>query len=341
VQHQEGNNIWKQIDKTNIKKMQDFNQLYSERENTKSLIKYLTEKLKSASEPKVREEIAIQKIEVVNKMSELEKIITEAGLPLFETSTAQTYFNVSQEINALETADDLFDWVLYNSQSHSKNQIRKLRTKANGVQITKSKVTGKWLGQSLSEFGFYPGEFSLGVIQLENKLFGCGALLGSIYDKVCVRGLADEDEIRIEVYGENVPEITFFHGSINPDETVTKIFGNYFIANGYDRGKITSNIEKEFIQVSDKSQILVLLANFRDIISNGELDEVRNYLEANKNLLEEPYQNEIILFMKKINDLNRIKRLQTSSFSEIQIEETKITVGVLGLIKEIERSLNT
>jgi len=80
VQHQEGNNIWKQIDKTNIKKMQDFNQLYSERENTKSLIKYLTEKLKSASEPKVREEIAIQKIEVVNKMSELEKIITEAGL---------------------------------------------------------------------------------------------------------------------------------------------------------------------------------------------------------------------------------------------------------------------
>lgn len=318
-------------------KQQDFNQLYSERENIKSLIKYLTEKVKSNPEPEVGKEILIQKKEATNRLLQVEDFLSQAGLPLFENSTAKTYFNVSQEINSLESPDDLIEWLLYNSPIDTKNQIRKLRGKGNGL---KSKVNGKWLGKSISDLGFYPGEFSLGVIQLENKIFGCGALIGSIYDKVWVRGLADEDEIRIEVYGENVPVITFFHGEIQSNSSATKILGNYFITNGYDKGQITSDIEKELIQLSDKSYLLVLLANFRDTIGNGELNEVRDFLETNQIQLGVAYRNEVTLFVKKINDINRIKRLQTNSFSEIQIEETKITKGILDLISEIERDLN-
>ena len=72
---------------------------------------------------------------------------------------------------------------------------------------------------------------------------------------------------------------------------------------------------------------------FRELIGQGELAEVRNFLEENKSEISLEYQDELLIFIKKINDLMRVKRLQAISYQEAQIEEAKISIGLLELIK--------
>lgn len=315
---------------------QYFDQLYSERENAKSLVMYLSEKLKSIPDESVVRELQIEEKSASEKLVQIETSLRQAGLPLFENNTAKTYYTVNQEINRLESPEDLIDWLLYNSPASTKTKIRELRSRGSKLN---SKINGKWMGKSNSNSGFFPGEFSFGVVQLENKVFGYGALLGSIYDRVLVRGLADEDEIRIEIYGESVPEITFFHGTIKSSSIKNEITGNYYISNGYDNGHIEATIEKELIQIGYKTSMLVLLADFREAISKSELNEISSFLTENQNKLDERHRDEMILINRRIHDIIRKKRLQTDPSADIQIEETRVMKSILDFISAVEREL--
>lgn len=314
----------------------EVNEILIERQSLITLIGYLEHKLSLVDDEDVRELLNKDKTTSENKLEWIENSILENGLPLFKEDTSITFEVVNSEIDRLSTSKELLDWIKLNCNEDHLNYIQKVEKSEKGFN---DKMTGKWLGKSISKNGFLPGEFSIGVCQIGNKIFGCGALIGSIYSKVFIKGLIDENEIQVELLSIGEEAKTFFEGEYKPENDTPKVVGNYYVVDGFDEGRIESTITKDIkVPLSEKTQKLILISNLKKQIATCDSNQLIEILDEVEKSFRE-HQLESIFHKKRINTLSKSRRLQILSFAESQLEESKITNDILNLISQIETGL--
>ncbi len=300
-----------------------------ERLLTKS--EYLSNKENQIEDDSIRSFIIKEKIKVNKQIEDLENQLKGVGLPFYDEEIAVIFSQINSELNQIKSPDELVAWLKLKSPDEYLNQIEKAYEKNKKIN---SKIVGKWVGRFISEDEYQNiGEFSFGICQIGSKIFGYGALLDSLYTNVFLKGMADEDEINVEVYSESVNLKSMFNGSINEFEGNVVINGSYHVEDGFDKGKIESIIERGIIKLSSKGEKLVLFSELRKVISSGDSTTLIEVLDK---LNETKYENEIIIHKKRINNLNQSKRMGILSYSEAQLEESKIVNDILNLISEIE-----
>ncbi|MCB9349659.1 MAG: hypothetical protein H6573_19420 [Lewinellaceae bacterium] len=292
---------------------------------------YLRKKESLVENNEIKELIHKEHSAINVQIRQLETQLRSFGLPLFEKQVAVIFEEVHKELNAIDSPVQLLEWIKARVPSECQQQIRKAYQNNQNIS---SRIAGKWVGQFISEGNHYDsGEFCIGICQVGNKVFGYGSFLNSLYTKVYLKGLADEDEITIEVLSENVRMRSFFSGHIEEEAGKVKISGNYRVENGFDQGRIESIVEKGVSTLSNKGEKLVLFAELKKMIASGDSQEISQVLAK----LEEPnYENEIIIQSKRINSLYQRERMGILSYSEFQLEETKIVHDVLNMISDIE-----
>lgn len=284
-----------------------------------------------AEDIQVRQLIHQEKLTIANQLQDLERQMKSAGLPLYKKGAAAIFGEVNGALNEIDSPGQLLNWIMGKAPGKWSLQMESAYRKN---QTANPRLAGKWIGQFISEeLNDDAGEFCIGICQIGAKVFGYGAFLDGLYADVFVKGLADEDEIQVEVSSDAVRLKSFFNGQILEEAGKIRIAGTYRVDNGFDAGRIESVIEKGVSKLSRKGEKLVLFAELRKTIASGESGKLVQALEK----LEEPgYEQEITLQTHRLNSLHRRHRMGLLAYSEFQLEETKIVYAILNLISDIE-----
>ena len=319
-----------------MNKDQRVQNLISEREKLLTLKELYNIKRKQISEADFKVFLEKEFQKDISRLDEIEKLLTKIGFILAERGGAEMYRQINNQICNLETSKDLTNWIIEKIPIDKKEYY-------NGIGIFNSKselkLGGKWIGNMKSMNGFFPGEFCIGICQIENKIIGFGALTQGMYSSIFINGLADNDEIRIEAYNEQNTIKTFLSGQISRKDDCIAINGKYFVADGFDWGYIKSSIESGLIKISPQNKKLSLLARTRNIIAEGKKDNLTKVLDQLGVEFNETYKNEIVLHKNRINRINENQRLGLISFSESNYEEMRVINDILNMISEIEVKL--
>lgn len=314
----------------------ELNKILVERQSLIILINNLEYRISSIDEEGIRKLLIKDKKINEGKLHEIDKLILNNGLPLFQEDTSLTFQKVNNELDKLSNSKELLDWIKLNCHQHYLNYITSIE-KSN--QEFNKKMTGKWRGTFYSKGEFELGEFSIGVCQIGSKFFGSGALIGSIYSNVFIKGLIDGDEVKVELLSLNEKVKTYFEGEYKLKNGISNINGNYYILDGLDSGTIISTLSKEVaIPLSEKTNHLILISNLKKKIERSNSQQLIEILDSIGETFTEHY-NEAIIHKKRINTLSKNKRLNVISFSESQLEESKITFQILNLISQIENEV--
>lgn len=284
-----------------------------------------------AEDGQVRRLIHQERSTISSQLQDLERQMKSAGMPLHKKGAAAIFGEVSGELNEMDSPGQLLSWIMQKAPEEWRPPLERAYRKEQAVH---PRLAGKWIGQFFSEeLNDNAGEFCIGICQIGAKVFGYGAFLDGLYADVFVKGLADDDEINVEVLSDTVRMKSFFNGHIREEAGKIRIGGTYRVENGFDAGRIESIIEKGVSKLSRKGEKLVLFAELKKMIASGESVKLIQALEK----LEEPgYEQEITLQAHRINSLHRRNRMGLLSYSEFQLEETKIVYAILNLISDIE-----
>lgn len=303
-----------------------------------ALIEYLDHKINLVEDEGIRRVLTIEKEKSERELFEVENDIVQNGFLLLNEDIGITFDKINKEIDELNNSKELLQWIKVNCGQDQLNYIEEIEM--SGKQFN-NKMTGKWVGKFISNEGFAPGEFVVGACQLGNKILGYGTLIGSIYSRIFIKGLIDENEVKVELLGLEEQVKTFFEGNYDSREKTASVTGNYYLVDGFDNGTIESSITKDIIvPLSEKTNNLVLVSKLKKKIGSSEAKQLIEILDKIAETFGE-HENESILHKKRINTLLKDKRIRVISYSESQLEESKITSDILNLISQIEMNLKS
>jgi len=318
------------------KSFQNINNLLVERRRLIIFMEYLSKKIGLVDDIKIKEILTSDYNGSRDKLQIVELELEKRGITLLDEDSTITFNKINEEINQLNSADNLIEWL---NSKVTKKQLNHLLDFQKTHQKCNPKMTGKWTGCYISNKGFIPGEFSIGICQIGNKLIGFGALIGSIYSKAIVHGLIDHNEVRLEFSGVDADFTTYFDGSYEYINKISTIRGNYYVIDGSDSGVIESALTKDInTSISNRSRNLILISDLKKRIAYAGSNQLIQILEDIEGSFFE-FQNESIFHKRRINVLSQNKRFQVLSFSESQLEESKITKDILDLLSAIESKL--
>lgn len=299
-------------------------------------IEYLEHKIKKINEGDIKEILIRDRDKFLTELEELKIIFERNNFKLSFVNSYQVFDEVNSQIDCINDSTELFEWIKENSSKEYLDYIVRIENPTGNFNEF---VTGKWQGSFKSNNEFASGEFSIGVCQIGNKVIGYGAFINSIYTKVFIKGLVDGDEVKIELLTEYEETKTFFEGKLESLEPTTHIVGNYYIVDGLDHGTIDSFIVKEIkIPLSRKTTSLIKLAGHKKMIANGDSTSLIQILTDIGEFFP-MHLNESIIHKNRMNKLIKNKRINVLSYSEAQLEESRIINDILELISQIENNL--
>lgn len=314
----------------------NINDLVGEREKLSSLVDYLSSNLEGVDTAFIKDLLIQQKEQVSIKLKDIDDILSCLGIPIYLNDVATTFNRMGQEINKLQEPDALMAYIKKHTPSRFIQYLNNIEKQQNGKI---GAISGKWIGTFKSSSGYYPGEFCFALNQVGTKVVGVGVLLNSMYAQTFIKGITDGDEITVEVHSEETPIISYFNGVIQHSGDMTNIDGTYSVANGFDDGLIKSTIEKKVSPFRSKSSQLIIVEKIRNRIANSNLNGLFEDFQNLEDSILTFYTNEILLHKNRLDRLNQTKRLNLISFSEAQLEESKIIYDVLTMVSDIESKI--
>lgn len=284
----------------------------------------------------VRKNIQKDINELNKQIKDLENKFTSLGIPFNKRDNAAIYNELNNELNELNSKTELITWLASKFPESYKTRIKETHQ---DNFYPESKILGKWIGRFMSNGDDsypYPAEFSFGICQFGNKVFGYGALLDSLYNNAFLRGLVDEDEIFLEIYSDSRSLKSLFMGEVEEDSGKILIRGDYYVEDGLDKGKVDSTIENGKIPLSEKGKILTLISEMRQKMKGAYNSSIM--LDVLKVLadIESIPQNEIILLSGRVETLRSDDIKGVLPYGKISIERNKIGNAILELMEYIE-----
>ena len=296
-------------------------------------LEILKNKLLDIDDRSIQKRALIRISEIKQEIENLNQEYIKLGLPIPDGESILKYEKLNEHLNSIKNSEDLLDWVMNLIVEDQKVEMQEQLSIGKTINMTS---TGKWQGKFIPSNPSIPaGEFTLGACQIGNRVYGYGVFIDSIYSEVSIDGICDHEEIRAEIIGNNIPYKTFYSGKIktSPNGHENIAGGNYFIQGGIGDGVMEAKIIQSKLQLSKKSKRLIELSHIRNALAHTHFSELASLLDRIK---EKNYLDEVIVFKSRLRKIAKNKRLGVYSFSEIQLEETRVATGILEMISEIE-----